>query len=657
MDNQEISRNNSSAEPDGVASAITGSTSNDVSDCNKSDESSKENCGPKTAEASPNSTKSVSTIAADVLEGTGSISSDGHKQHVDDMQSNFAVDEPPIKQNKDAKRQNVIRRDLENTEDDNCSVAVVAEAPNTLQSRDERVETDTKDSVTVDQSFEKESANSEAVLSTHTGDEGDTENSQACTCTLNSYGVAEKVLRDVSEKSEDSNDTSLNKVDESVTEQSQSGNNVPREESDLENNSLQDCSSVKGNEDYILKMDSENESVLEEHGEVKGIDLSEVSTGDDSEWQSGGKLVGQVESCTESDLIMIKGDSVNSESGEVLGVCDAGLNLKEERGEDKEVTHEQVTLDSLHSICVTENMELESQNNAIGLSNSSEKIDESDKQLGKTEEEIQVLSDYTEGSSKSAVRESSNQESNQSVAELQAELPKTSGSKKKKSKKEKCKEGEEKTKSKGKSEKKKKKEKKSDNEQIVDSERKVKEGKKSRSKEPCTKEQKMKDSNTCREDLTQKLAAETKGVSANDCGDGSGDDDDDDDNWELNFDESGDCLKPEHLEEVCFVDLHTEATSTTYFIYKHLSHTLGYHSSLLCRGGSFINKERKVGNWKKNSSGERVAWGTVGRARKGGASFLFSPFSSFPRSSLFHFLQSLICLHLTPTLFFLIVFA
>lgn len=542
MDDKEIFRNNSSAEPDGVASTITGSTSNDVSDCNKSDKSCKENCEPRTAESSPNSTTSISTRAADVLEGTGCTSSDGHKQHVVDMQSNFAVDKPPIKQNQDAKRKNVIRRDVENTEDDDCSVTLVAEAPNTLHSRDERLERNTEESVTVDQSFEKESAISVAVSSKHTSDDG----------------VAEKVSRDVSEKSEDSNDTSLIKVDESVTEQSQGGNNVPREESDLENNSLQDHPSLKGNEDYILKMDAENESVLAEHGEIKGSDLPEVSIGDDSDWQSGEKLGGQVESCTESDLIMSKGESVNSGSGEVYAVCDAGrdcLNLKEEKGEDKEITHEQVTLDS---------WKLEAQNIAIGLSNSSEKIDGSDKQFGKTEEEIQVLSDHTKRMSESAVRES-NQETNQSVGERQAELvPKTSSSKKKKSKKERCKEGEEKTKSKGKSEKKKKKEKKSDNEQIVDSEKKVKEGKKSKSKEPCTKEQKTKDSNTCREDLMQKLPAETKGVRANDCGDGSGDDDDDDDNWELNFDESGDCLKPEHLEEVCFVDLHTEATSTTY---------------------------------------------------------------------------------------------
>ena len=597
MDNKEIFRNNSSAESDGVASAITGSTSNDVSDGNKSDKNCKENCEPRTAESSPNSTTTISTRAADVLEGTGSTSSDGHKQHVVDMQSNFAVDKPLIKQNQDAKRENVIRRDVENTEDDDCNVTLVAEAPNTLHSREERLERNTEESVTVDQSFENESANSEAVSSKHTSDDGDTENSQTCTCTLNNYGVAEKVSRDVSEKSEDSNDTSLNKVVDGVTEQSQGGNNVPREESDLENNSLQDHPSLKGNEDYILKMDAKNESVLAEHGEIKGSDLPEVSTGDDSDWQSGEKLVGQVVSCSESDLITSKGDSVNSESGEVLAVCDAGrdcLNLKEEKGEDKEITHEQVTLDSLHSTCLTENRELESQNSAIGLSNSSQKIDESDTQLGKTEEKIQVLSDYTKGSSESAVMES-NQESNQSVGQLQAELPKTPSSKKKKSKKEKCKEGEEKTKSKGKSEKKKKREKKSDSEQIVDSERKVKEGKKSRSKEPCTKEQKTKtkDSKTCREDSAQRLPTETKGVRANDCGDGSGDDDDDDDdNWELNFDESGDCLKPEHLEEVCFVDLHTEATSTTSFIYKRLSHTLGYHSSLLYRG-SFIKKRNE----------------------------------------------------------------
>ena len=553
VDNQEIFSNNlASVEPDGVPSDITGSTPNDVSDCTKSDKGRKEICEPRTGESS----------AVDVLEETGSLSSDGHKQHVK-MQSDFSADELPIKEDIEAQRQSMLRRDVDLVVADNSRMGVVAEAPNTLHIRDERVERNSKDSVTVDQSFDKESANSEAVSSEHTSDEGDTctENSQACisTYTLSNYGVAEKVSRAASENSEDSNDKFL-KVGESLKEQDQGGNHgdvMSREASDLEDHSFQDHSFLKGNEDFILKMDTKNESMLTEHEELKGSDLPEVSVGDGSDCQSGEKLVGQVESCTESDLIMSKGDSVNIESGEVLAVCGAGsdcLNLQEKQGEDKEVTCEQVSLDILHPACLIDNGKFESQNNATGLSNSSEKIDESDSQLGKTEEEIQVLSDYTKGSSESAVVES-----NQSIVELEAELPKALSSKKKKSKKEKCKEGEEKTKSKGKSEKKKRKEKKGDNEQIIDSGKKLKEEKKPRSKEPCTKEQKKKDLNTKQELLTEK-----KGVGANDCTDGSGGGDGDDDNWELNFDESGDCLKPEHLEEVCFVDSHAETTSTTY---------------------------------------------------------------------------------------------
>ncbi|XP_068746108.1 uncharacterized protein DDB_G0284459-like isoform X2 [Montipora capricornis] len=146
--------------------------------------------------------------------------------------------------------------------------------------------------------------------------------------------------------------------------------------------------------------------------------------------------------------------------------------------------------------------------------------------------------------------ESPDVELNQSVEteELQTELCKSCTNKKKKSKKEKSKD-EEKTKSKEKKEKKKNKDKKSgknqqsesnDQETNSDSVTKIKDKRKPMTKELSSKKSKAKDLNS--------FEVRREGIldgKERDCNDSK-----DDDNWESIFDESGDCLKPEHLEEL-----------------------------------------------------------------------------------------------------------
>lgn len=147
--------------------------------------------------------------------------------------------------------------------------------------------------------------------------------------------------------------------------------------------------------------------------------------------------------------------------------------------------------------------------------------------------------------------ESPDVELHQSVEteELQTELCKSCTNKKKKSKKEKSKDEEEKTKSKEKKEKKKNNDKKSgkiqqsesnDQETNSDSETKIKGKRKPMTKELSSKKSKAKDLNS--------FEVRREGIldgKERDCNDSK-----DDDNWESIFDESGDCLKPEHLEEL-----------------------------------------------------------------------------------------------------------
>ena len=166
------------------------------------------------------------------------------------------------------------------------------------------------------------------------------------------------------------------------------------------------------------------------------------------------------------------------------------------------------------------------------------------------DEKIQTLSRTTEDASV-LVRT----ELDENVAKVEtAKQQKTS--KMKKGKKTKSKEQtENKIKSKEKGEKKRKKEKKSvkdkiDKEVNFDSEEEKKSKPKGKS---VAKEQDKKVLSTCHIDTGKEQMADSScfgesGSVKNDNGDD--DDDDDDDNWELNFDESGDCLNPDYLEEV-----------------------------------------------------------------------------------------------------------
>ena len=128
-------------------------------------------------------------------------------------------------------------------------------------------------------------------------------------------------------------------------------------------------------------------------------------------------------------------------------------------------------------------------------------------------------------------------------------------SKKKKSKKDKSikEKTDEKTKSKEKGEKKKKKEKKGEKTEKSDknTEESVNKGKKLKAKVLSDK-QDERDLNTCDRDVREELSTSTKAgekKSQSNASDDSGGDDSD--NWESFYDESGDCLNPEQMEEVC----------------------------------------------------------------------------------------------------------
>ena len=128
-------------------------------------------------------------------------------------------------------------------------------------------------------------------------------------------------------------------------------------------------------------------------------------------------------------------------------------------------------------------------------------------------------------------------------------------SKKKKSKKDKSmkEKTDEKTKSKEKGEKKKKKEKKGEKTEKSDknTEESVNKGKKLKAKVLSDKHDER-DLNTCDRDMREELSTSTKAgekKSQSNASDDSGGDDSD--NWESFYDESGDCLNPEQLEEVC----------------------------------------------------------------------------------------------------------
>ena len=215
-------------------------------------------------------------------------------------------------------------------------------------------------------------------------------------------------------------------------------------------------------------------------------------------------------------------------------------------------THVVGTISSEMSVCLDEAGKTESLNDKTtdGLVNSAEKSEGLGTQLGISEEKHEEEPLATQSQASLDVELNLNPDTNK----LQEKLSETCSNKKKKSKKEKSKNGDKKVKSKEKKEKKKKKEKKSEkiaqteNDKETSSESELIKG----DKKPMTKELTYEESNSKDTKTRNRVRKEhefgvIKGDREDDC---SPDDDGDDDDWESNYNESGDCLRPDQIEEV-----------------------------------------------------------------------------------------------------------
>ena len=182
--------------------------------------------------------------------------------------------------------------------------------------------------------------------------------------------------------------------------------------------------------------------------------------------------------------------------------------------------------------------------------------------LNENTEELHTQTEIT-GEEAHEVYENKHGVSNLSVTELnenvgEPEMQHDKTLKKKKRKKDK--DGKEnKSKSKEKGEKTKRKEKKnskenSDKDENLDSKQKEKKHKKSKSKEESPKQGDTEDLNACGKVIERETTTQIKPQAGSSIEKKDNDSEDDDDNWESNFSESGDCLNPEHSEEVCIRD-------------------------------------------------------------------------------------------------------
>ena len=213
-------------------------------------------------------------------------------------------------------------------------------------------------------------------------------------------------------------------------------------------------------------------------------------------------------------------------------------------------THVVGTISSEMSVCPDEAGKTESLNDKTtdGLVNSAEKSEGLGTQLGISGEKHEEEPLATQSQASLDVELNLNPDTNK----LQEKLSETCSNKKKKSKKEKSKDGDKKVKSKEK--KKKKKEKKSEkiaqteNDKETSSESELIKG----DKKPMTKELTYEESNSKDTKTRNRVRKEhefgvIKGDREDDC---SPDDNGDDDDWESNYNESGDCLRPDQIEEV-----------------------------------------------------------------------------------------------------------
>ncbi|KAL9983610.1 hypothetical protein ACROYT_G005806 [Oculina patagonica] len=336
---------------------------------------------------------------------------------------------------------------------------------------------------------------------------------------------------------------------------------LPTEESnslETETQSSQDVPVLEANGDTISveqNVETEEETETKEAADCSPVDVvSDRKVEHDESWIE--------------NKIMFWNDSVNKENSEVLTCTISGafdhkeeqehgvvhfddVSVSELSGNQSKVLREEVieetsicentvnsennptlTLDVVRPPSSIDDDNLEAESSTLGLGNS----------VNITNEKVQAMPEKIVDVPESMVTELS-----ENVGELETEQQKPSKNKKK-VKKDKSKDlKEDKIKLKEKGEKKKKKEKKSvkdknDKEVNIESEMQIRKEKKSKTKEQSTKQQRKKDLSACEIDTGQELTGES--CSKND------DDIDDDDNWESNFDESGDCLNPDYLEEL-----------------------------------------------------------------------------------------------------------
>ena len=216
-------------------------------------------------------------------------------------------------------------------------------------------------------------------------------------------------------------------------------------------------------------------------------------------------------------------------------------------------THVVGTISSEMSMCLDEAEKPESLTDKTTdglLVNSAEKSEGfGSTQLGISEEKHEEEPLATQSRASLDVEPNLNPDTNK----LQEKLSETCSNKIKKSKKEKSKDGDKKVKSKEKKEKKKKKEKKSEriaqteNDKETSSESELIKG----DKKPMTKELTYEESNSKDTKTCNRVRKEHElGIITGDRKDECSPDDGDDDDWESNYNESGDCLRPDQMEEV-----------------------------------------------------------------------------------------------------------
>lgn len=502
----------------------------------------------QTDECSFHSTLSTSGKEDDsIIEGTDNTSFVTTVQDTNGP-SHLFIDEQVWSENKKSNRENMKKSDSDpvvTTSENLTSNGSVKEYGDMPQVRDERDESvpKTRRKVTDYQSLrtisEKESSNGES----------NRKKDIVVNCVISQTPmVTSQIRNDSVEKSvltaEDENSDNLNikPLTENVIIPSNKTQAIVKSETNCENVSIEESMAEESSslgienqsfQDDSLKTTIEGSEALAadcdatvDFGSEDKVELNERRNGNKEAFQSHCVSVdkeGQKNAVKhiEEDVTTFKlhGNEITIEA-----VCRNALNSKTSSVVSSDVVNATSSNDN--------NKNLESENSTSGSGNSVDIKDENIQTLPKTIEDAP-----------GSVRT----ELNENTGDVDTEQQKTS--KKKKGKKTKSKEqAEDKIKSKEKVEKKRKKEKKNVKDKI---EKEVNldsvEEKKSKLTVRSAKEQDKKSLSTCQVVTAKTLMSDS---SCTEDSSSAKNDNDDDDNWESNFDESGDCLNPDYLEEV-----------------------------------------------------------------------------------------------------------